>query len=520
MRGAPFYWGAGTSPYQCEGGYNGPGQPQNNWSRLESGGRVELSGRAADFWHRYAEDFRRCRRIGLNAVRMGVEWARVQPVRQPWARFHPGGEVDERGERPVGDSVAGAEPAWDSTALDHYAGMLRTAREEGLEPFVTLHHFTHPAWIGADPWLEPGTPALFARYARRVVEELNNRLGRPLAWLLTLNEPNMLVLNTYLFRQFPSGAGRGLGRALEGWMQILRAHVLAYNALHDLYQERGWPRPRVGINTYCSDLYWGDRLQFDLLTARESGILGPGLGEHLRLRASQFERDLGGLAVHRDLAGLVGEFVRRRLHRAADRWMGPGVFEPLLEELRCAPRSGCLDYVGLDYYDPFFAHAFRWPAWGESEVRHLPFRDRLLATVTRRWWDWRVLPRGLSFFCRQMAGYGHPVWIAENGMALRRPQLGGRPAPRRDRLSRSQFLELHLGEVRALRAGGVPLAGYIHWALFDNYEWGTYSPRFGLFSVNFNAGGIREEEEPGGDRPAEAYGRWIREVEEDLEGGL
>ena len=105
-------------------------------------------------------------------------------------------------------------------------------------------------------------------------------------------------------------------------------------------------------------------------------------------------------------------------------------------------------------------------------------------------------------------------------MALRRPTLGGKPVPRKDRLSRSQFLELHLREVRALRAEGVPLVGYIHWALFDNYEWGTYSPRFGLFSVNFNLVGTREEEDPAGDRPAETYADAIQKMENFLGGTL
>jgi beta-glucosidase/6-phospho-beta-glucosidase/beta-galactosidase len=354
------------------------------------------------------------------------------------------------------------------------------------------------------------------------MEELNMRLSHPVEWVLTVNEPNMLVLNTYLFRQFPSGGGWGLGKALSAWMQMLRAHVLAYNALHDLYQEHGWPVPRVGINSYCSDLYWADRMQFDLLSIREAGVQASELLAYLRNKADQFERDLGDarLPVHRDLSGVAGEFFRKRVRDAAAWWLRREIFEPLLDEIQRAARPRCLDYVGVDYYDPFFAHAFRWPALWERELRHLPIRDRVLATVTRRWWDWRVLPRGLGFFCRQMAGYGCPVWIAENGMALRRPTLGGKPVPRKDRLSRSQFLELHLREVRALRAEGVPLVGYIHWALFDNYEWGTYSPRFGLFSVNFNLVGTREEEDPAGDRPAETYADAIQKMENFLGGTL
>src|SRR5664279_5995437 len=59
---------------------------------------------------------------------------------------------------------------------------------------------------------------------------------------------------------------------------------------------------------------------------------------------------------------------------------------------------------------------------------------------------------------------------------------GARDRPRRDRITRSQFLRLHLHEVERIRKAGIPLLGYFHWSLFDNYEWGTYTPRFGLYS--------------------------------------
>jgi len=102
------------------------------------------------------------------------------------------------------------------------------------------------------------------------------------------------------------------------------------------------------------------------------------------------------------------------------------------------------------------------------------------------------------------------VLIAENGMALRRRNDGRKP--RRDRMTRSQFLQLHLHEVARIVGEGVPLVGYLHWSLVDNYEWGTYTPRFGLYSIDFTRGTEREAVDPYGDQAAETYAALIREA--------
>ncbi len=67
--GRDFFWGVATSGYQSEGGYNGPGEPLNNWAWAEQNGDVVPSGRTADFWTLSHEDFGRCREMGLNAFR-------------------------------------------------------------------------------------------------------------------------------------------------------------------------------------------------------------------------------------------------------------------------------------------------------------------------------------------------------------------------------------------------------------------------------------------------------------------
>lgn len=493
-----FLWGVATSAYQVEGGYNGSGEPQTNWAAAEAKGDVAVTGAAADFWHRYEEDFARCRELGLKAFRLGLEWSRIQPAR---------------------DHSRGTPPSFDFGALDHYAAILAACQRHGLDPVVTLHHFVHPAWLGPDPWLHAETPALFAHYVRTAVEHVNARLERPIAWFITINEPNMLVLNSYLGRQFPAGAHFGFSAMMAAYNQLLRAHVLAYNALHDLYEEHGWPPPRATFNNYCSDLYWSDKLLLDLVCARERGIAQEHVGAHIRGQAQAFEQAFRAarIPLHRDVSYYFGAALKRLSNWLGYRSFDASHFAPLLDTIYAAPRARLLDYIGLDYYDPFAAHAFRLPVLWDHEFKSRSLRTWMLATVTSKWWDWRVLPRGLHFFCKYYAeDFARPVLIAENGMALRR-RLDGRDRPRRDGMTRSQFLRLHVHEVQRIVRDGIPLVGYLHWSLFDNYEWGTYTPRFGLYSIDFTRSLDRLPTDPDGDAPSETYARLIREAAAEVE---
>jgi beta-glucosidase/6-phospho-beta-glucosidase/beta-galactosidase len=79
-------------------------------------------------------------------------------------------------------------------------GWLR--RRHNLEPVVTLQHFTHPAWLSGRGWMTARRPEQLVSTA---VAHVNRRLvevhgERPLRWFVTINEPNMLVINTYLNR--------------------------------------------------------------------------------------------------------------------------------------------------------------------------------------------------------------------------------------------------------------------------------------------------------------------------------
>ncbi len=139
-----FQFGVATAGFQVEGGFNGPGEPANNWVAWEQTGRVEPSGDAVGFWARPEEALDRAAALGCDSFRLGVEWARVVP---------DGRRID-------------------GSALDRYVSIVAGCVERGLAPLVTLHHFTNPAWLGEDLWLRPDAPARFAEWARTVVPAL------------------------------------------------------------------------------------------------------------------------------------------------------------------------------------------------------------------------------------------------------------------------------------------------------------------------------------------------------------
>lgn len=496
-----FMAGVATSGYQCEGGFNGPGQPKNNWAAHEMAGRVARTGEATDFWNRYREDFELCRGMGLNAFRLSIEWARVQP----------GGSVE-----------TGPPPEFDRDAIDAYADRVAACRLAGLEPVVTLHHFTHPAWLGVDAWLQDSTPALFEKFAVETLRRLNDRLcdhsGQPpVLWYVTINEPNMLVLNTYLNRHFPGGPASGIPVGIRAYNRLLAAHVRAYNAIHDLYESRGWPAPQVTMNTFCSDVYWSEHLLLDLLCLREQAIPSTGLREYFfsRCEAMRVSLQNAGLQLRSDPLAWVGRAIHSLANFVAGRAASvPDVFDFFLAEASRSKRPCVLDFLGLDYYDPFLSHIFRPPSFSDLEFPSGSLHGYLMNGLSSKWWDWHVLPGGLHAFCSHYARAfpGKGILIAENGMALRCKTDNKVCGHRRDRVTRSEFLTAHFGEVRRMLEDNLPILGYLHWSLTDNYEWGSFTPRFGLFRVDYTHDLRRIAEDHLGDNPSRTYARLIRNL--------
>ncbi|MET8979469.1 family 1 glycosylhydrolase [Streptomyces sp. NPDC004539] len=209
-----FLWGASTSPHQIEGN-----NTNSDWWRAEhqSQGHLELSGDACDSYHRYPEDMRLLAEAGLNAYRFGIEWARIEP---------------EPGE-------------FSRAELAHYRRMIETALGLGLEPVVTLHHFTSPRWFAEEGgWTSPTAVDRFSRYVEQVCPILDG-----VTWVCTINEPNILSLMSGMSAALSDGGGDfnlGAGRQMpipstEVGEALVRAHRAAVNVLREHTSAKaGW----------------------------------------------------------------------------------------------------------------------------------------------------------------------------------------------------------------------------------------------------------------------------------------
>jgi beta-glucosidase len=169
-----FLWGTAISAHQSEG--NNVNSDAWLMENLTPSLFRERSGDACDSYHRYGEDIGLAARLGFNAYRLGIEWARIEP----------------------------SEGKFSNAELDHYARMLEACRSRGLRPIVTFNHFTVPLWFAARGGFERAdSPDLFARFCAKAAAHL----GGLMHLCTTFNEANIQLL-VGLAPQFSAGLPR------------------------------------------------------------------------------------------------------------------------------------------------------------------------------------------------------------------------------------------------------------------------------------------------------------------------
>jgi len=465
-----FLFGVSNAAFQVEGGYNRCGGPRNNWAQWERAGKVEPTLEACRFWDDYAEHIDKAASLGLNGFRMSLEWARLQPT--------------------TSEGKA-APPPWDEKALDRYAEIVGAVMAAGMEPVITLHHFTHPAWCGVDFWLEDDSARMLAAYAVKAADEVNQRLEksgrRPIKLWVTLNEPNLLGPLAYFLGEHPHEK-KGLTAARLAAENLIIAQVLSYNALHDLYRERGWDSPLVSTTTYCACFYNLDRAVLDILRAPSLGVDRTELHDYLLARAQDWDRTFLDMAAGRFGRRSPQTWYYRLINHVYSRLSGVTHMRRAMDAVYDSPRQQLFDYLGLDIYDPFTgAYPPKLPT-----PRRIREKEPILRVPL---WE-NVYEAGefaLVIRAHARDSGGIPVYVMENGMCHRQKK-GERPRRRSDGLTRDIFLKRMLGEIVGGIKEGLPLKGYFYWSLTDNYEWGSYEPRFGLHEYDFGAGRILERD--------------------------
>ena len=455
-----FHFGVATAGFQVEGGFNGPGEPKNNWYRWEADGRVEPSGEALGFWSRYEEYLDLVHGLGCDSFRMSVEWSRVEPEE---------GHLDE-------------------SALEHYKLILTACRDRGLMPLVTLHHFTHPRWLGEEFWLKPDSPQRFGEWVSNVV----GYLGEECRHWVTLNEFNILALHSWMLGSFPPGKRGDPASSARALDNMLCAHIRAYEIIHREQRDA-----MVATNNYALSIYELDRMPLDILVARDRGI------EHHALPAWLAERRVehyGRVAVATSLIYKNLENVMRKLTPRL--FPADSMFANATNAVYESDLDRFVDVAQLDFYAPGTAENFRLPGHDDAGGRDwLPFRPL---------WSMRPDPDGLIDYCNDAHVEGLDIWVVENGMCNRVRR--GRSFPRIDGWTRDRYLRENISALVRASESGLPVSGYWHWTLADNYEWGSYEPRFGLFGVDRERGITISDRDSMGVDSASTYRELIRGI--------
>jgi beta-glucosidase len=206
-----FLWGAATSAHQVEGNNTN----SDWWEWEKKAGLTQVSGQACRHYELYESDFDLAKSLGHNAHRLSVEWARIEPQ----------------------------EGIFSEQELRHYRGVLSALRERSLEPVVTLHHFTNPAWFShMGGWENKRSGSYFLRYIQRVTEAL----GDQVRYWVTINEPLIYVYHSYLLGTWPPQK-KSLCKAQRVENNLAAAHIKAYRLIHDIYRQKGFKSASVSI---------------------------------------------------------------------------------------------------------------------------------------------------------------------------------------------------------------------------------------------------------------------------------
>jgi beta-glucosidase len=205
-----FLIGASTAAHQIEGN-----NTTSNWWRLEHSGSPfvkEPSLDAADSLHRWPDDLDLVADLGYDAYRFSIEWARIEP-----------------------------EPGVFSRAMvQHYGRIIAGCRQRGIEPVVTLHHFTLPRWFAsAGGWLAEDATDRFLRYL-----DVLRPILEPVRWAVTINEPNMVAIMARLAASPATADDTDTPRDLPGvplpapHAATTRGLIEAHDAARDLLHEQ------------------------------------------------------------------------------------------------------------------------------------------------------------------------------------------------------------------------------------------------------------------------------------------
>ena len=479
-----FLWGAATAAFQVEGRIT-----NNDWHHFTDSqkirDRVTALGKKAnlDVAMQNAEEgvghydlatvqkeLDRMKALGMNAYRFSIEWSRVEPT----------------------EGAAESSSAVQS-ALGYYDAVLSAILERQMTPVVTLNHLTLPEWILRPPqdswltglasdqdpdyvaskqgWMTTATVDAYVRFVRRMAI----RYADKVEFWVTLNEPVASMIGIgYLGGLWSPGFSLDGSKAKTVYFNLLRAHVRAYDAIKQEYKAVNRPSS-IGI---------AHAMMFAKLPPPEPGIdsLDNFSSEDIAKARDQFNYYFNW----HFLDSLIEPEIRESLEISNTTRISSDTFFG-------RPFCRRLDFLGINYYRSIYlddgllaqrnnaaitaASAGFMGGTFEQNLANTNEPHHLLNDLT-----WEMYPRGLYAIIKQASErYDNPlpILITENGV----PEAADR--------NRAAYTVSHVQQLLRASLERVPILGYLHWSIVDNFEWFEHynaTARFGLFTVDRTSG--------------------------------
>ena len=234
-----FLWGVASSAYQIEGYATADGGGRSIWDTFcHTPGKIaygDAGDIACDAYHRFGEDIRLMKELGIKAYRFSTSWARVDP---------------------------GGDGSWNEAGLAYYDKVVDLCLEMGIEPYLTLYHWELPQAIqDRGGWESRDTARAFGRYAGKMAAHFRGRVKN----YFTLNEPQCTTSLGYQQGIHAPGLKLDLPRVFRVHVNQMLAHGLAQRAILEAD-----PEARPGIASTGNLCYPEQETPGDIAAARAS----------------------------------------------------------------------------------------------------------------------------------------------------------------------------------------------------------------------------------------------------------
>lgn len=424
-----FVWGTATAAYQIEGGAYEDGKGLSIWDTYcKEKGKIfggHSGDVACDHYHRFLEDVKIMKSLGVKAYRFSLSWTRIIPDGI--------GEVNKKG-------------------IEFYNNLIDALLENGIEPYITLFHWDYPRELyKKGGWLNPESPKWFAFYAKVVAENFSDRVSN----FITLNEPQCFIGLGYCTGGLAPGMQLPLCDTVLMSHNALLAHGMAVKAL----RENSKRKINIGYAPTYTFPYPSTETEEDINAARTATF--------------EFTEDMldGNWAWNSSWwcdPVFLGKYPQDAL-KYFEQYL-PKNWEKDMDII-----SQPLDFIGQNIYNGWEMRRGK-DSRPEAVNRSIGYPQ----TAT----DWPVTPDTLKWGVKFLyERYKLPIYITENGIACNDIISLDKQVHDPQRID---FLNRYLLKLEEAIDEGVDVAGYFLWSLMDNFEWGEgYRRRFGIVYVDY-----------------------------------